>query len=126
MHHLCLVRGVNTSEDDHGKGTYMMLTGRRQTPAADYPQIGAVAAKALDAGDSSLPGHISITPGGGGGRGNDAAYLGPQVFQHQLGNGNPPQNTTRPDDITAVGRRRPGRTSAARRTTGSSIAAARP
>ena len=47
MHHLCLVRGVNTSEDDHGKGTYLMLTGRRQTPAADYPQIGAVAAKAL-------------------------------------------------------------------------------
>ena len=30
MHHLCLVRGVNTSEDDHGKGAYMMLTGRRQ------------------------------------------------------------------------------------------------
>src|SRR3954467_13496854 len=37
MHHLCLVRGVNTSEDDHGKGAYMMMTGRRQTPAGDYP-----------------------------------------------------------------------------------------
>ena len=24
MHHLCLVRGVNTSEDDHGKGAYLM------------------------------------------------------------------------------------------------------
>ena len=33
MHHLCLIRGVNTSEDDHGKGRYLMLTGRRQTPA---------------------------------------------------------------------------------------------
>ncbi len=31
MHHLCLMRGVNTSEDDHGKGQYLMLTGRRQT-----------------------------------------------------------------------------------------------
>ena len=40
MHRLCLVRGVNTHEDDHGKGAYMMLTGRRQTPAADYPYIG--------------------------------------------------------------------------------------
>src|SRR5690606_15207455 len=38
MHHLTLIRGVNTSEDDHGKGAYMMLTGRRQTPAAAYPQ----------------------------------------------------------------------------------------
>src|SRR5256885_17198815 len=42
MHHLCLVRGVNTSEDDHGKGAYLMITGRRQTPAAEYPTIGSV------------------------------------------------------------------------------------
>jgi hypothetical protein len=100
MHHLCLVRGVNTSEDDHAKGTYMMLTGRRQTPASDYPQIGAVAAKALAPGDGSLPGHILITPGGGGGRGNDAAYLGPKFSSIHLGNGNPPQNTTRPEGIS--------------------------
>jgi hypothetical protein len=100
MHHLCLVRGVNTSEDDHGKGTYMMLTGRRQTPASDYPQIGAVAAKTLTSGESSLPGHILITPGGGGGRGNDAAYLGPKFSSIQLGNGKPPQNTMRPENIT--------------------------
>src|SRR3990172_6323312 len=84
MHHMCLVRGVNTSEDDHGKGTYLMLTGRRQTPASDYPQIGAVAARALAPGESSLPGHILITPGGGGGRGNDAAYLGPKFSSIQL------------------------------------------
>src|SRR5688572_14207002 len=100
MHHLCLVRGVNTAEDDHGKGTYLMLTGRRQTPALEYPQIGAVAAKALAPEDSSLPGHIVITPGGAGGRGNDAAYLGPKYCSISLGNGNPPQNTTRPETIT--------------------------
>jgi hypothetical protein len=99
MHHLCLVRGVNTAEDDHGKGAYLMMTGRRQTPAADYPQLGAVAAKALMPADTSLPGHILITPGGGGGRGNDSAYLGPKYSSVQLGNGNPPQNTTRPDGL---------------------------
>jgi hypothetical protein len=101
MHHLCLVRAVNTSEDDHGKGAYMMITGRRQNLASDYPQIGAVAAKALQPADTSLPGHILITPGGGGGRGNDAAYLGPKYSSVQLGNGNPPQNTVRPDSIAA-------------------------
>ena len=79
----------------------MMLTGRRQTPAADYPQLGAVAAKALAPADSSLPGHILITPGGGGGRGNDAAYLGPKYASVTLGNGKPPQNTARPDDADA-------------------------
>ena len=100
MHHLCLVRGVNTSEDDHGKGAYMMLTGRRQTPAADYPYLGAVCAKAMTPDESALPGHIIITPGGGGGRGNDAAYLGPKYSSIALGNGNPPQNTTRPGQVT--------------------------
>lgn len=99
MHHLCLVRGVNTSEDDHGKGAYMMMTGRRQTPAGNFPEIGAVAAKTLTPADSSLPGHIRITPGGSGGRGNDSAYLGPKYSSVSLGNGNPPQNTTRPENL---------------------------
>ena len=101
MHHLCLIRGVNTSEDDHGKGAYMMLHGRRQTPASDYPTLGAVAARALTPSDNSLPGHIVVSPGGGGGRGNDASYLGPQFASVSLGNGNPPQNTTLPGNLTA-------------------------
>ncbi len=100
MHHLAVVRGVNTKEDDHGKGAYLMVTGRRQTPAADYPQIGAVMAKALAGEDDSLPGHIVITPGGGGGRSNDAAYLGPKFSSVQLGGGNPPRNSARPGGLT--------------------------
>jgi hypothetical protein len=100
MHHLCLVRGVNTSEDDHGKGAYLMITGRRQTPAAEYPSIGAVCAKAMAPEEGALPGHIVITPWGGGGRGNDSAYLGPKYSSVYLGNGNPPQNTTRPGQVS--------------------------
>ncbi len=101
MQHLCLVRGVNTREDDHGKGAYLMLHGRRQTPASDFPTLGAVAAKALTPVDNSLPGHIVVTPGGSGGRGNDSAYLGPQFSSVSLGNGNPPQNTTLPEKMAA-------------------------
>ncbi|HEX3601137.1 MAG TPA: DUF1501 domain-containing protein [Lacipirellulaceae bacterium] len=99
MQHLCLVRGVNTSEDDHGKGAYLMMTGRRQNPASEYPQIGAVAAKALAPADNPLPGYILITPGGGGGRGKDSAYLGPKYSSVQLGNGKPPQNTVLPKNL---------------------------
>jgi len=77
-----------------------MITGRRQTPAADYPRLGAVAAKALAPDAGSLPGHIQITPGGGGGRSNDAAYLGPKYASIVLGNGNPPQNTALPDGMS--------------------------
>ena len=47
MHHLCLVRGVNTSENDHGKGSYAMFHGRRQMPGGNFPKLGAVAARAL-------------------------------------------------------------------------------
>lgn len=100
MHHLAVIRGVNTAEDDHGKGAYMMLTGRRQSAISDYPQLGAVMAKALTPETSTLPGHIVITPGGGGGRSNDAAYLGPKYASVVLGNGNPPQNTARPGEVT--------------------------
>ncbi|MBX3438211.1 MAG: DUF1501 domain-containing protein [Planctomycetaceae bacterium] len=100
MHHLCLIRGVNTAEDDHGKGRYKVLTGREQSPAANFPEISAVAAKSLTPEDYSLPGHILITPGGGGGRSNDSAYLGPKYASVQLGNGKPPQNTVLPDTIT--------------------------
>lgn len=100
MHHLCLLRGVNTSEDDHGKGAYLMLTGRRQTPAADYPQIGAVAARSLNNESLGLPGHILITPGGGGGRGNESAYLGPKYSSIALGGDKPPVNSVKPESIS--------------------------
>ncbi|MGP0064251.1 MAG: DUF1501 domain-containing protein [Isosphaeraceae bacterium] len=100
MHHLCLVRGVNTSEDDHGKGAYLMMTGRRQTPAANYPNLGAVCAKAMATEEGALPGHIIITPGGGGGRGDDSAYLGPKYASIHLGNGKAPQYTTRPGQVS--------------------------
>ena len=101
MHHLALVRSINTKENNHGKGRYLMMTGRRQTPAGDFPRIGAVAAKALSPESGALPGHIQITPGGSGGRSNDAAYLGPKYASISLGNGKPPQHTTRPDAISA-------------------------
>jgi hypothetical protein len=96
MHHLALVRGVNTKEDDHGKGQYLMVTGRRQMPGADFPVLGAVAAKALAPDESALPGHILITPGGGGGRSADAAYLGPRYASVVVGGGRAPANTDRP------------------------------
>jgi len=99
MHHLCLMRGVNTAEDDHGKGAYLMLTGRRQSAAADYPQIGAVAARMLNDESRGLPGHIVVTPGGGGGKGNEAAYLGPKYASISLGGDKPPPNTNKPDAI---------------------------
>ena len=60
----------------------------------------SVAAKALSPPSAALPGHIVISPGGSGGRGSDSAYLGPKYSSISLGNGNPPQNTARPDSLS--------------------------
>lgn len=101
MHRLAIVRSVNTAEGDHGKGAYMMLTGRRQTPGASFPEIGAVVARAVTPDHAALPGHIRITAGGGGGRSNDSAYLGPKYASVVLGNGKPLANSARPANVTA-------------------------
>lgn len=95
MHHMALIRGINTKEDDHGKGHYLMHTGRPQTPGADHPHLGSVAARFLAKGNEPLPGYIHVTPGGGGVGGAEAAYLGPKYGPLYLGNGQAPANTER-------------------------------
>ena len=100
MHHLCLVRGVNTAEDDHGKGAYLMITAAGRLPPPSTRCSAPSAPRRWPRKRVALPGHIVITPGGGGGRGNDAAYLGPKYSSIVLGNGNPPQYTTRPGNVT--------------------------
>jgi uncharacterized protein (DUF1501 family) len=102
MHCLALVRGINTAEDEHGRGAYIMHTGRRTEPAMQYPHLGAVAAKLLAAPDQPLPGYIHITPKGAGGFGKqDAAFLGPKYASVMLGDGKPPANLLRPDGLSA-------------------------
>jgi hypothetical protein len=102
MHRIALVRGINTAEDDHGKGAYIMQTGRRQTPRESYPHLGAVAAKLLTAEDNPMPGFIHVTPRGGGGGFNrgDAAFLGARYASVTLADGNPPPNLLRPPTLT--------------------------
>ncbi len=101
MHHLALLRSINTKENDHGRGAYVMHTGRPQTPGRDYPHLGSVAACFVAPEDDPLPGYIHVTPGGSGGvSARDAAFLGPKYGPLTLGNGNAPANTGRHDSIT--------------------------
>ncbi|MED5448210.1 MAG: DUF1501 domain-containing protein, partial [Planctomycetota bacterium] len=96
MDKLALVRGINTRNGDHGKGNYHMQHGRQQIPGVSLPTLGAVCAKALQDPSNPMPGHIRI---GGGGRGNDAAYLGPR-YASIGANGKPPANSERPKDLS--------------------------
>jgi uncharacterized protein (DUF1501 family) len=107
MHRMALVRGINTAEDDHGKGYYIMHTGRRQEPATEYPHLGSVCAKLLGSDDSALPGYINITPRGNGGVSTaDAAFLGPRYAPVALDDGKAPRNIARPADVSAEADRR--------------------
>jgi uncharacterized protein (DUF1501 family) len=102
MHQLALIRSINTHENDHGKGEYLMSTGRRKTPGQAYPVLGAMMACALDQQrTSSLPGHIVILPNAGGERRSDSAYLGPKYAGVNLDGAKPPQFSGRPDSLTA-------------------------
>lgn len=101
MHRLALIRGINTAEDDHSKGNYLMQTGRRIEPAQDYPKLGSVVSKLLSPDDSPVPGYVHITPAGEGGfNRSEAAYLGPKYASVVLGDGKPPVNLLRPAGLT--------------------------
>jgi hypothetical protein len=100
MHRLALIRSVCTAEKDHERARYFMSTGYRRMTATDYPVLGAVCSKALNSDSAALPGHIKIMPGRYGGRGNDAAYLGPRYASVRLGNGQPPENSISSRDLS--------------------------
>ncbi len=102
MHLLTLVRGVNTAEDEHGRGANIMLTGRRAEAGIKYPEVGAVASNLLEKTNRELPGHVQITPGGGSGFSKeDAGFLGPKYASITLADGKPPADLLRPAILTS-------------------------
>lgn len=101
MHHMALVRGINTQENNHSKGAYIMHTGRREQPGMEFPHLGSVMAKLLGSRDNPLPGYLHISPKGDGGFGKqDAAFLGPKYASITLGDGKPPANLLRPESLS--------------------------
>jgi uncharacterized protein (DUF1501 family) len=104
MHRMALVRGVNTNQDDHGEGQYIMETGRRRTPGEVFPHVGSAMAKLLGSEANPLPGYMHISPGSGAGsiNRNDAAFLGPRFACVNLPDGTPPANLNRPPTLTEL------------------------
>ncbi len=103
MDKLALIRGINTAENNHGKGAYFMQTGRRDTPAERYPHLGCVVSKLMANESNPLPGYIHITPRGSSGfNRQDAAFLGPRYASVTLADGNPPANLLPPANLSAA------------------------
>jgi uncharacterized protein (DUF1501 family) len=97
MHHLALIRGINTNEDDHGKGAYLLHTGFPESPGFEYPWIGSAFSALLAPENYALPGNLCI---GGGGSPKEEAFLGPRHVTVTLGTGQAPQNLALPAKLT--------------------------
>jgi hypothetical protein len=103
MHRMALLRSINTNENNHGKGNYLMHTGRREMPGQEYPHFGSLAARFMTSERNPLPGYIHVQAGGGGATSREAAYLGPKYGALNLGNGQAPANTVRPASLSDAG-----------------------
>ncbi len=102
MDKLALIRGINTRENNHGKGAYFMQTGRRDVPAERYPHLGCVISKLMAPVESPLPGYIHITPRGSSGfNRREAAFLGPRFASVTLADGRPPANLVPPNNLSS-------------------------
>ncbi len=60
--HLAVVRGMQTKEGDHSRGTFLVRTGQRPGAPLRYPALPAALAKELSPADQSSPGYVSILP----------------------------------------------------------------
>lgn len=107
MHKISVIRSLDTGDAGHGTGAEMMLRGRRNEPAIDYPDMGAIFARELGRAHSKVPGYVSFysqTEGRGNTR-KTAAFLGARFAPMNLDAGMMPPNITRLDDISELDHR---------------------
>ena len=105
MHHISLIRSMNTRNDAHDHGKYLMQHLHREERGREHPHLGAVCSKALDAGKRVLPGFIRVTnrPERSG---QDAAYLGARYASVGLQEGQALDNIALPEGLDAKAFRR--------------------
>jgi len=106
MHHLNIIRSLNSKEGNHDRGTYMMHTGQTPNPTVVHPAFGSVCSYELGEKleNFDLPHCISInTPGQG------AGFLGMAHSPFVVQNPNAPVANLKPPagvDMNRMARRR--------------------
>ncbi len=76
MKDLAIVRDMNTGEGDHGRGSHLMTTGYKPSPATSYPSLGSLLSKELGRLDNELPNYVSLSSGRRFGQIGGAGFLG--------------------------------------------------
>lgn len=107
MKHVCVVRGLNTRNGDHGSGAKLMMRGRRDEASLKYPDLGAVIAREMGRADSKVPDYVTFytqTEGRNMAPG-DAGFLGARYAPMELTTNNVPEFIRKLDAITDLDHR---------------------
>jgi hypothetical protein len=100
--HTCIIRSLNTRNGDHGSGAKLMMKGRRDEGALQYPDMGAVLARELGQADSKVPDYVSfyLATEGRGFAPGAAGFLGARYAPMEMVTSLMPENIRKPADIS--------------------------
>ena len=102
MKHTAIIRSLNTRIADHGGGASLMELGRRQEPAFNYPDLGAICARELARADSPVPDYVSMYSATEGRRKGTSGFLGSRFAPMFLSDKMVPENINLPSGISEV------------------------
>ena len=106
MHHLAVIRSLNTGNDDHVAACNLIQTGRPRDPQVAYPYIGPALAKHLRAPDNLLPAYVHLIYGheriNKSTNNREQGFLGPEFSPMMVKHSEPPANLLRPAGLTAA------------------------
>jgi hypothetical protein len=103
MHQVSLIRSMNTKDSGHDSASAMMMRGRKDEPALNYPDMGAILAKELARADSIVPDYVSFysqTEGRNFSKLNPS-FLGARYAPMELTNAMTPTHLKRLEHLTA-------------------------
>jgi hypothetical protein len=101
LHRLAVLRGMCTKDENHSTGVPRVQRGDPENRGVNYPYLGSAVTRFLAPEDADLPPYVHIKPGGGGFIYGEAGFLGPRYGPLALGDGRPPANVLRPEEISA-------------------------
>jgi hypothetical protein len=110
MGEVCVLRGLNTRNGDHGGAAKLMMRGRRDEAGLKYPDLGAVVAREMARADSKVPDYVTFyaqTEGRNMAPG-EAGFLGARYAPMELTTSNVPEYLRRPDGISDLDHRQRG------------------
>lgn len=102
LKHTAIIRSLNTKNADHGGGASLMELGRRQEPAFNYPDLGAICARELARADSPVPDYVSMYSATEGRRKGTSGFLGSRFAPMFLSEKMVPEDINLPSGLSEI------------------------